>query len=352
MTVNIFTVRKSTMKITIFNTSKATNILANCIQKYGSSHDLQAHVITPEHELELSATDLWHIANSDGILIFGTWGSTHKTRQWYPGCQKKLARLEFANQTAVKLAEIYKRRLIVIETSTFSRIRTNYIESNESHAKSYAPKFYRMGLDHWIYGKTTWAHPSLTGAKRLERFRKDFRLHYDIDLSFKDHEWDFNPDGFVTIFPGLEHDPTSTDPIETWIEDLLKTIPSYTKRRIALKPHPLSEIMYRERFKDFDFTLLGQKESLQSLKNQMYCGVLDSSTSVFELLDLGIPCVTSKSSFGAPFGNTDLRAINHLNLKSKDFYFQWAVEMSHTEFRLEEYDTPQIFPYLMYLLTC
>lgn len=341
-------------KLTLVGSSKPMNKLATTLKMHGEKYGYKHHYI--QRDLNSQALfdldDMWHLKNTDAIVIFGTWGSTHVNRQWRPGLIERQARLNFLNQTTVELAELYHIPLIVIESSTLSRIRHNYVDpsfyANSNHVdhKSIVPRYYRIGMGHWTYGRTTWPHPTVEGKERLERFRKEVANLYKVDIPFHQHKWRYNPDGKVLICPGLEHDPTSNQGITDWLKELLSQIPRHTQRKIAIKPHPKSQLNYKELLKDYEYTLIGTDKKLKDIRDEIYCGVLDSSTSVFELLDLGIPCVTSRTNFGAPFGNTELKDIDRLKLPTKEFYYDWCVEMAHTEFTLEEFSRPKIFQFI------
>ena len=108
-------------------------------------------------------------------------------------------------------------------------------------------------------------------------------------------------------------------------------------------------------YKEFDhkkvsYTKKDTQRSLLEESKNMYCAVVDSSTSVFELLDIGIPVFCTEHSFAAPFGNTDLSRIDKPVLKDKKFYSQWVKQMCYTEFSLGEYTEGQIFKYIRKLL--
>jgi hypothetical protein len=86
-------------------------------------------------------------------------------------------------------------------------------------------------------------------------------------------------------------------------------------------------------------------------KNDIYCAVLDSSTSIFELTELGIPTITTIHSFGSLLGNTDLTKVENLEYKSKSKVLEWFEKMASTEFLLSEFNNEKIIlPRIMELL--
>ena len=53
---------------------------------------------------------------------------------------------------------------------------------------------------------------------------------------------------------------------------------------------------------------------------------------MFELINLGIPCVCSLSSFAAPLGNTNLSNVDNLYYASSEEVLKWYQDMAYTEF--------------------
>jgi hypothetical protein len=88
----------------------------------------------------------------------------------------------------------------------------------------------------------------------------------------------------------------------------------------------------------------------KDLINKMYCAVVDSSTSVFELITLGIPVFCTEHSFAAPLGNTNLNNIDDIFYPSDQQYQKWLQQMSYTEFSVEEWNHGEILPYIKQLI--
>ena len=63
----------------------------------------------------------------------------------------------------------------------------------------------------------------------------------------------------------------------------------------------------------------------------MYCAVIDNSTSIFELIDAGIPTFCSEMNFGSELLNTDVENICDPYLASKKEVMRWTNRMSCTE---------------------
>lgn len=89
---------------------------------------------------------------------------------------------------------------------------------------------------------------------------------------------------------------------------------------------------------------------LIDVSNGCYCAVMDDSTSLFELVNYGIPCVTSRLSFGASLGNCSISEIEILNYPSSQEMLEWYRNMACTEFMHAEFGSPGILKYLMELI--
>ena len=307
----------------------------------------------------LSLSDWQNFIECDAVLLFGTWGSTHPDRQLTPtkntdfSSVKRQAYLEYINKSMVDLCKKYKKPMIVLETATYSRVRANHLSS--LHFKSTKPRYYRMGINHWTWSRTTWCDPSMDDGNRDEIFYQKFEQNNNNIFPVSKRRWNHNRKGAVYIVAGLEHDPTSNESIDRWIQKSIRKIQQHTSKQIVVRPHPLSKLDYDELLQEFDpkkvsYTKMDTQHSLLEESKNMYCAVVDSSTSVFELLDIGIPVFCTEHSFAAPFGNTDLSRIDKPVLKDKKFYSQWVKQMCYTEFSLGEYTEGQIFKYIRKLL--
>jgi len=78
--------------------------------------------------------------------------------------------------------------------------------------------------------------------------------------------------------------------------------------------------------------------------------VLGESTSIFQLINLGIPCITSKYNFGVELENTNIDKIEDLYYAKPEEVLEWYKMVSYTEFTLQEFDSDKIFPYIKELI--
>lgn len=349
------------MKIFIYaNSSTGLQLLNKNILKNGSQFGIDCYYkkLQPSglsDQIFLDDKDHYELENSDAILTWGTWGSTHKSRQWYPdnahGTNNKQGYKDSVNRFAEKLAIGYNIPHLVSETATLSRIRMNYVDAVK--LKAINPVYYRLAASHWTYGKAKWPIINNNKAARLGKFVNEFQNLYGIDINFKKHQWNNHTEssGKIFMFPGLEQDPTSTEPPAQWVQNTIKKIRKVTDRTIIIKPHPLSSIDYQQIVDGYrNVNLLTVPAQIKKLIPEMYCAVVDNSTSVFELLDLGIPVFSSHNNFAADLGNTDIDNIEKINYASERKYYNWAQRMSCTEFSIHEWNSPDIFEYIRYLI--
>ena len=301
-------------------------------------------------------SDWEYFRKCDAAMIWGTWGSTHPKRQLNPlreefnaSEERRQAYNEWLNLQMVDLCQRYNKPLFVHETATLSRLRANYI--HKENYKEMVPRYYRMGLQHWTYSRTLWCNSGIDTGKRVSNFKNEFEETYDKKITIN-HKWKNKKNGKVYIVAGLEHDPTSNTPVDQWIIECIKQIKSVSKRKIVVKPHPLSELDYVNILKNHkDVKLLTKDDSTKLYDfDDMYAAVVDSSTSVFELLDLGIPVFCTEHSFAAPFENTNLLNIEKPIYKNSEFYANWFKQMCYTEFTASEYQSGEIFKYKKHLL--
>lgn len=332
------------MKITIVGGSSCCSNLFSVLT---NQNKIEYHLINIKYSTEyfdqhmLSPKDIWHIQTSDAIALFGTWGSNNRNRVWHPKDNvRRQAFTENINTFFTGVAKLYNKKVIVFETATLSRVRQ--VISGTKHWKDEQPRYYRMGLNHWTYGSGKFCKPK---KDRLSKFIQS-NQQYENALSqqFFNHQWKNNKNGKIVIFVGLENDPTSTMPGPEFVKKSVETIKKHTNKQICIKPHPLSK--YRpEGYEIIDNTI-----TIKELASQLYCAVLDNSTSIFELTFAGIPCFTTKANFGYSLGNNDLSKINDIYYKSVDEMKNWYNEMAHTEFLLTEYKDPIILEYIKELI--
>jgi hypothetical protein len=263
--------------------------------------------------------------------------------------------MEYINLQANLLSKKYNKPLLVTESATLSRIKCNYIDT---WYKKTGPRYYRMGKNQWTYGKTKWCKP--LNFQRLnnmimltERYNSEVKLE-----NIYNHQWKNNKDGAVLIVPGLEHDPTSSMPVPEFIKTTVEKVRKATTRKILVKAHPHSKIVIEDLVEDVE--VVDRDVTLNSIIDRVYCGVLGESTSIFQLINLGIPCITSKYNFGAgiisydkegvKLENTDIDKIEDLYYAEPEEVLEWYKMVSYTEFTLKEFDSDTILHYIKELI--
>jgi len=252
--------------------------------------------------------------------------------------------MDLCNRNFVRLAQSLEKPIISVETATLSRIRPNYIDDAPDNQKHIRPQYYRMSLNSWIYDRGTWLTPGklFKLRDRIKLFTENFNHYHEAGFNPKKHTWKNNPNGYILLLGQLEHDPTSQRLVGEWLEETVERIQSVTKRDIKFKPHPYTVDDYSEFCQANNVELLSNEIKTQDLYEDIYAAVVDNSTSVFELLDAGIPVFCGESSFAAPIGNTDVANIESPNYINSRQYFNWLCQMCFTEFSLVEMQEPTI----------
>jgi hypothetical protein len=286
-----------------------------------------------------------HFNAADVIVINGTWGNSLRKELYLdkdddgnyvlnsPSYRNddgsisykiRSAILDEINTQIIDMANRQEKPVVVFESSTISRAEKNY---NDHH--SIKSKF-RMGLRGWIYKEAKWLEPS------------DFQEVPKINAKrLYDHSWRMSEDGAIYILTGLETDPTSTLLIYDFIHNSICTARKHTDRRIVVKIHPGSPFL--EEYLEFEdifsnVSVMRNVIPIKELYDDMYCAVIDNSTSIFELIDAGIPTYCSDVNFGAGLKNTDLNTINNIHLASKDEIRNWTNHMCCTELSVDLLD--------------
>lgn len=325
------------MKFFVASSSKATASFADraaCPRiKYFSQNKVVPRYVIPD--------DYAHNFNeADVIVVNGTWGSNLRketylegykngefTRGYIPDIEYKgdsipylnrSATLDYINTELVRMAKEQNKPVVVFESSTVSRAETNYKTafSLKDHV--------RVGLESWIYSEGKWLIPDDFETLRVVNAPRLYN-----------HGWRHNKDdGAVYIFTGFEMDPTSTAHPGDFLLETVEKIRDKTNRRICIKVHPISNVQSTAkellgRYKDIH--IVEKHIPIQNLYQDMYCAVIDNSTSIFELIDAGIPTFCSKMNFGSELMNTDIDNINDPYLASKKEVMRWANKMSCTE---------------------
>ena len=167
---------------------------------------------------------------------------------------------------------------------------------------------------------------------------------------------------FYSVYNNFHHEPDpSTYTILILLPvyfknsfDILNNINDYLKKydtsnlRILIKPHPKSKIDIKKLVKDVE--VVPNKTNFNKIKDRIYCAVISESTSIFQLINLGIPCITSKYSFGYDISLSDISKLENLYLASSEEVYEWYKRISYTEFTDEEFGTRTILPYIKELL--
>jgi hypothetical protein len=324
------------MKIVKFDKSKAPTAIANALK---GKHE----IIDLSDVTAFGYEHFWHMKSSDFFLNNGTFGSTHPKRQWLPNAENhKMAVMNHRNEMVNMFAKHFNKNIIHLESATLSRMKCNYINK---FYKVIPPRFYRMGLNHWVFSHTKWCKP-IKG--RLEKNLK--LIEEENKFTFKNvfnHQWKNNKDGYIVILPGLEDDPTSSIPVAEFVAQTVHWIKKATNRKIVVKAHPHSKLTYE----NLGVEVMTGPTRLTDLAKDLYCAVLDSSTSIFELTELGIPTITTQHSFGVGLGNTDYTKIENLHYASSEEVLKWYEQMASTEFLMSEFaDEDFITPRIMELL--
>jgi hypothetical protein len=348
------------LKIVSLGTSNAISAIEHAIKEFGKKENLSLHRVFkyPVNGKLLSEEDVVRIINCDAYLVDGTWGSTSPKRQKYKTADiekdkygkvidfNRFAWMEYVNLKASSLSKKYRKPLLVTESATLSRIKCNYIDT---WYKKTGPRYYRMGKNQWTYGKTKWCKP-----ENFQRLNNMLQLtqRYNPEITYIDniynHQWKNNKDGAVLIVPGLEHDPTSSIPVSEFIKTSVEKVRKATTRKIIVKPHPHSKIVIQDLVEDVE--VVPKDVTLNSIIDKVYCGVLGESTSIFQLINLGIPCITSKYNFGVELENTNIDKIEDLYYAEPEEVLEWYKMVSYTEFTLKEFDSDTILHYIKELI--
>ncbi len=347
------------LKIVSLGTSNAISAIEHAIKHWGKRENLSLHRVFkyPVSGKLLSEEDVVRIINCDAYLVDGTWGSTSPKRQKYKTADiekdkdgkvidfNRFAWMEYVNLQASRLAKKYRKPLLVTESATLSRIKCNYIDT---WYKKTGPRYYRMGKNQWTYGKTKWCKPeNLQRLNNMIMLTNRYNPEVKLDNIYN-HQWKNNKDGAVLIVPGLEHDPTSSMPVPEFIKTTVEKVRKATTRKILVKAHPHSKIVIEDLVEDVE--VVDRDVTLNTIIDDVYCGVLGESTSIFQLINLGIPCITSKYNFGVELENTNIDKIEDLYYAEPKEVLEWYKMVSYTEFTLQEFDSDMIFHYIKELI--
>lgn len=286
--------------------------------------------------------------NADAIVLNGTWGSSLRKQLHIPQnfsyggisntklhYRLRSAVLDVLNTYWVDLARKHDKKIVVFESRTISRAEDNYRKTD--HKANV-----RISLDSWVYEHGKWLTPNDFDTRRSTNAQRLYN-----------HSWNVNKSGSIYMFTGLEIDPTSTMPINEFLENSIKTIRKHTERRIKIKIHPVSKMQKEyqyltKKYKNIKF--LSSKQNVNEMYKDMYCAVINNSTTIFELIDAGIPTYCANENFGRGLKNTDLNTINNPYLASKQEVLRWTNNMSCTEIPTTYFETEQASYYVEKLI--
>lgn len=328
------------MKIVQFDRSNAASAISRMLTDNG--HDVVNLASIDSFNYE----HFYHMQTCDFFLNNGTFGSKHPKRKWKPEtANHKTAVMNHRNDIVNMFAKHYGKKIIHLESATLSRMKCNYVDK---FYKEIRPAFYRMALGHWVFSQATWCAPIEGRLEHVVALIEDTNK-FKFENVFE-HQWKNNSNGAVVILPGVEDDPTSSIPVDKFVADTVAAIRKHSKRKIIIKAHPHSLLTY-DNLKGSDVEIILGPGKITDLAKDLYCAVLDSSTSIFELVELGIPTVTTKHSFGSLLGNTDISKIENLHYASSADVKKWYERMASTEFTLDEFaDANVILPRIKELL--
>lgn len=342
-------------------TAACTNLFANPACLY------DPHELTPKlFEIEdlrrafnshpiFTMEDLYHIQDADVYCVHTTFGANHKQRIYDPKNiaykSTKIAVKEMLNNYVVDFAKLYNKKLIVLETGTLSRIRSNYTEKVTPYLNHF-PRYERVSLNHWNYDKGKWCKAdSLRKVDSLIEVCAKSPNVYKPVVNIYDHTWKNNKDGYIMIVGGYDGDPShSYESIPEFISTVHSAIREYSDRKIVFRPHPYSYDHHKDLLKKLNIDIINPTLGIKDIAKDCYCAIIDNSTSVFELINLGIPCVCTHSSFASPLGNTDISKVEDLYYADSQQVLGWYKDMSFTEFSTDELYSEDMGRYIRELI--
>lgn len=299
--------------------------------------------------------DLHNIQEADVYCIHTTFGANHKQRTYDPKSivykSTKIAVKEMLNNYVVDFAKLYNKKLIVLETGTLSRIRSNYTEQVTPYLNHF-PRYERVSLSHWNYDSGKWCKAD--GLHKVDKLIEYCAKAPDIYKPITNvygHTWKNNKNGYIMIVGGYDGDPShSYASVPDFITTAHKAIRACSGRKIVFRPHPYSYEHHKELLEGLGIDIINPTLGLRDIAKDCYCAIIDNSTSVFELVNLGIPCVCTPSSFAYPLGNHDLAKVEDLYYADSQQVLDWYKDMSFTEFSTDELYSEDIGRYIRELI--
>lgn len=274
-----------------------------------------------------------HIKNTDLVVVAGTWGSNHASRNTN---SDPISHMNSVNQQIRFLAKLMNKPLLVFESPTLSRVRSTVQTLKEKH-----PRYYRVSLGHWLYGLGEFFEKDHDHT-RFEMFCKLNQL-----LKSKTEPlWSTRSlNAPVLVLPEKNSAPNPHGITPTqWTDITVNTLLKSTQRPIWIKPSP-------HHFENTDYTpyqnnrvtVLNKDISLKDLLKEAWATVVLDSTACFESLWQGVPVFCYPGSFASELGNTD---ITKIDIPVRAPLIPWWQRMAYTEFTQQEIQQGEMWAYI------
>lgn len=261
-----------------------------------------------------------HMKYADIVAIAGTWGSTHQSRK---GNDAKSI-MNKVNQEVVCTAKQQNKPVLVFESPTLSRVRSSVQTVKEIH-----PRYYRVSLDHWLYGIGEFFDNNFD-YKRFQNFstlNKILKTKTEVQWPARDKN------AHILVLPEKETAPICHGIDQrSWLELTIKQLKNTSARTVIIKQHPDDLADYLDL--QSDTVQVVDKNSLMSdlLRNAWATVILDS-TSCFESIWHGVPVFCYPGTFASSLGNTN---ITNIEQPVKPPLLPWWQKMAYTEFTQQE----------------
>lgn len=124
--------------------------------------------------------------------------------------------------------------------------------------------------------------------------------------------------------------------ISTWLAMTIRTIKAHSDRPIVVRPHPRQRVSVPSGCQiDIPARVAGTYDSFnfEDMLNNVWAVVNWNSSPGIQAILNGVPAFVDKSSLATPVGNLDLADIENPKRPNRS---EWLVDLSHTEWLLEE----------------
>jgi hypothetical protein len=262
------------------------------------------------------------IKKHDLIAIQGTWGSEH----WSRLGNEPAGKMNSINQVIKYLSCVTKKPLLVFESPTLSRVR-----STVQTLKDFHPRYYRISLDHWLYGVGEFFDKDHDHT-RFERFCKANRLlKTKSEMTWASR----SSNSPILVLPEKNSAPRShgISPM-LWSQTVIEILTRSTNRPILIKasPHHYEDIDY-QKYQSSRVTVLNKNINLHDVLDESWASVILDSTACFESVWQGVPVFCYPGSFASGLGNTDITLVD---MPKKPNPLPWWQKMAFTEFTQQE----------------